>query len=55
MAAQQQPNDKPVPATPAAIGDASVQIAGLLSKFTATEQSRIIRAAATINGLETKK
>jgi len=57
MAEQQknQNDNKPQPATPAAIGAASVEIAALLAKFAAPEQSRIIRAAATINGLESKQ
>ena len=49
------PDQRPTPATPAAIGAASVEIAALLAKFSSTEQSRIIRAAATINGLESKQ
>lgn len=55
MATQQQApqeNKKPEPATPAAIGAASVEIAAALAKFSADEQGRIIRAAATINGLK---
>jgi hypothetical protein len=46
------PERKP-PATPEDIGKASISVAGLLSQYTRDEQSRIIRAAATINGLGT--
>ena len=54
--AQQQNNDRPVtkaPASPEEIGKASLSVAGLLAQYTTHEQARIIRAAATINGLET--
>ncbi len=52
MATQQPNNEKPAAASPTQIGEVSVQVAQLLAKFTSSEQGRIIRAAATINGLE---
>ena len=54
MATEQKPNtEKPKHASPADIGKATTEVAGLLAGFSADEQARIIRAAAAINGLNT--
>jgi hypothetical protein len=56
MATQQEnkPTEKKS-ATPAEISKATGEVSALLAPFTAAEQARIIRAAASINGLEANK
>lgn len=51
---QTPPAEKKPRATQEEISKATAAVAGQLAKFYPDEQARIIRAAAAINGLETK-
>lgn len=55
MANEQQPAPEKKPrASTATISKATTEVAKLLGEFYPDEQARVIRAAAAINGLETK-